>query len=310
MAAGGEAREGVTYGSFDNGTARRLAFSDGVEHIGVLYSAETLSEALGWMNESFGRHGTGFIDARGPWLGLLYLGLVALAWPLAGLLPRVAKSPMGAGYNWRRLLPLTVAPALLTPLILWKMPGDFLPLLMGDYLTLHFGLYGLLTGIGIWLGGRSQTPVVRPTISPLKFGVALLATAAYSMLAIGLPTDWFVISLAPGTERLPLILAMLCGTLPYFIADEWLTRGATAPRGAYAATKICFLVSLLIAIALNLPRLFFLAIIVPAILALFLVYGLFSGWTYRRTNVPLVGAIANALVFAWAIAVTFPVVNR
>jgi hypothetical protein len=81
-------------------------------------------------------------------------------------------------------------------------------------------------------------------------------------------------------------------------------------RWGYAATKLCFLLSLALAVALNLQRLFFLIIIIPAILLFFVVYGLFSGWAYRRTNHPLVGASANALVFAWAIAVTFPLVGR
>jgi hypothetical protein len=70
------------------------------------------------------------------------------------------------------------------------------------------------------------------------------------------------------------------------------------------------LVSLLLAIALNPPKLFFLAITVPVILAFFLVYGLLSAWTYRATKVPVVAALANALVFAWAVAVTFPLVDR
>jgi hypothetical protein len=101
---------------------------------------------------------------------------------------------------------------------------------------------------------------------------------------------------------------MLASTLPYFLADEWLTRGAGAARGGYALTKLCFLLSLALAIALSLERLFFLIIIVPAILLLFLVYGLLSSWTYGRTGHPFVAAAANALVFAWAIGVTFPVV--
>ena len=67
--------------------------------------------------------------------------------------------------------------------------------------------------------------------------------------------------------------------------------------------------SLVLAIALNPPRLFFLIIIVPVILLFLVVYGLFSGWAYRRTGQPLVGAVAVALAFAWAIAATFPVVG-
>jgi hypothetical protein len=310
MAAGGSARPGVTYGSFADGTARRLALAGGVEHIGVLYSRQSMSEALGWLNQAFGHRGDGFLDRRGPWLGLLFFGLIALARPLAGLLPEAAPRPLGLGLRWRRLLPVAIAPAVLTPLILWKLPTDFLPILLGDYLVVHFALYGLLTAAGMAVAGRRQdgdAPVAGSSRAMVAAGA--LALAAYSIFAFGLPIDRFVTSFVPHPGRLPLILAMLAGTLPYFIADEWLTRGRTAPRGAYAATKACFVLSLAFAVALNPQKLFFLVIIVPVILAFFVIYGLFSGWAYRRTNHPLVGALANALAFAWATAVTFPVVG-
>jgi hypothetical protein len=105
-------------------------------------------------------------------------------------------------------------------------------------------------------------------------------------------------------------MAALCtGTLPYFLADEWLTRDPAAPHGAYFVSKLCFLLSLVLAIALNLHRLFFLAIIVPAILLLFVVYGLFSRWAGRGTGHPAVAATANALAFGCFMAVTFPLVG-
>ncbi len=81
------------------------------------------------------------------------------------------------------------------------------------------------------------------------------------------------------------------------LADEWLTRGPSAGRGAYAASKLAFLASLGIAVALDFERLFFLLIIV---------HGLFSAWAYRRSGHPWAAGIANAVVFAWAIGVTFP----
>ncbi len=95
---------------------------------------------------------------------------------------------------------------------------------------------------------------------------------------------------------------------PYFLADEWLTRGPDAPRGAYLLSKLCFLASLAGAVALDLERLFFLIILTPALLLFFLVYGLFSRWAYGRARDPWVGALANAAVFAWAVGVTFPMV--
>jgi hypothetical protein len=304
MAAGGPPEEGVTYGSFADGSARRLALADGVEHIGVLYSAESMAEARDWLAGAFGRPPGGFVDARGPWLGLLFAGLVTLARPLSRLLPVVAPEGLGAGLRWRLLLPVAIAPAILTPLILWALPTSFLPLLLGDYLVVHFAVYGLLTAAGLWLAGGWRPA----SWSWRKLALAAALVAAYGLLVLGVPVDRYLSSFLPTEQRVPLILAMLAGTLPYFAADEWLTRGAASPLGGYALTKLCFLASLALAIALDLERLFFLIIIVPAILLLFLVYGLLAGWAYQRTGHPLVGGIANALVFAWAIAVTFPVV--
>ena len=340
MTAGDAAQQRQTYGRFDNGSARRSTLSGGVEHIGVLFSRQSLQEALAWLDQAFGRSeegranerranerraderraderraderraderwGDGWIDARGPWLGLLYLGLVALAWPLSGLLPRVAATPLGAGLRWRTLLPLAVLPALLTPLILWKLPTDFLPSLLGDYLTVHYAVYGLLTAGGLWLLLR-RLPAGRLLSWPYLAATALVA--AYCILAIGLPIDRYVTSFALPPGRAPIMLAVLVGTLAYSVADEWLTRGPNARWGAYGVTKACFVLSLVLAIALNPPRLFFLIIIVPVILLFLVVYGLFSGWAYRRTGQPLVSAVAVALAFAWAIAATFPVVG-
>ena len=306
-APGGKAIEGTTYGAFANGSARRAALSDGVEHIGVLYARESMAEALGWLDAAFGRRGDGFLDARGPWLGFLFLGLVALAWPLASLLPQATAEPAGAGLPWSRLLPVALAPPVLVPLALWKAPTGFLPILLGDYLTAHLALYGLLTLAGLWLAGGLRRPA--GSVSPWALAAAALAPAAYLLLALGLPIDRYVASFGPIPARLVLLPAVLAGTLPYFLADEWLTRGAAAPGGAYALTKLLFLLSLPLAVTLSLERLFFLVIIVPAILVFFVVYGLLSGWAYRRTGHPLPAGAANAVALAWAIAATFPLVG-
>lgn len=305
MTAGDAAQQRVTYGRFEDGTARRSTLSGGVEHIGVLFSRQSLVETLGWLNQAFGQQGDGWVDARGPWLGLLYLGLVALAWPLASLLPRVTAAPLGAGLRWSRLLPLAVLPALLVPLILWRVPTDFLPSLLGDYLTVHYAVYGLLTAAGLLLLRRPIAGRVRA----VPFAAATALVAAYCILAVGLPIDRYVTSFMLPPGRVPIMLAVLVGTLAYSVADEWATRGPGARWGAYAVTKACFVLSLVLAIALNPARLFFLVIIVPVILLFLIVYGLFSGWAYRRTGHPLVGAVAVALAFAWAIAATFPVVG-
>ena len=55
LTAGGSAVAGETYGHFSDGTARKLALARGVEHIGVLYSHDSMTEALRWLNAAFGK---------------------------------------------------------------------------------------------------------------------------------------------------------------------------------------------------------------------------------------------------------------
>jgi hypothetical protein len=137
-----------------------------------------------------------------------------------------------------------------------------------------------------------------------------LALAAYGTLGIGGALDAEVMAFRPVGDRWWLVAAMLAGLLPFFLADEWATRGPGAAPLAYAATKLCFLLSLALAIALDLKRLFFLIIIVPVILLLFLAFGRFSAWGWRATGHPWVAGIGNAAILAWAIATIFPLVAR
>ena len=138
---------------------------------------------------------------------------------------------------------------------------------------------------------------------------ATAVVTLYAVAGLGAVLDRYVMSFVAGVGRAPLIAAMLLGTLSYFLADEWLTRGPGAPRGAYAVTKIAFLCSLGLAVALDVQRLFFLLIIVPVIIGFFVLYGLLSKWVGQRTGHPIVAAVANAIGFAWAIGVTFPMLG-
>lgn len=305
--AGAPAQSGVTYGDISKGTARRMALARGVEHIGVLYSQDALNETVAWLNDVFGRNEAGFVDRRGKWLALLVAGLILLARPLSSLLPALAPTPLGAGLSWRRLIPLALAPAVLTPVLLWKTPTDFMPILLGDYLAVHLGLYGALTALGLWL--TRDRSVSLPKAPLMQMLACSLAVAAYYTLAFGLPLDAYVVSFFPIASRALLIVPIFVACAIYFLADEWLTRGEGAARGGYAFSKLCFIASLGIAVALNPRRLFFLVIIAIVIVILLTVYGILGRWVYARTRDPRPGALGAAFGLAWAIAVCFPIVD-
>lgn len=299
---------GTTYGDPSSGTGRLAMWSPGVEHIGVLYSRASSAAALDWLDRTFDRRPQPPAQpvARGAWILLLLGAVVALAQPLARALPVVAAPPRGANLSWRELWPLLLGPLMLTPLLLHVLPTHFLPVLVADYLAAHFALYGLLTAVGLRWRRRGQRVVTQRPPSATALAGAALAILAYAALAIGWSLDCHVTSFVPAPGRGLLLLATGVGTFSFFLADEWLTRGPGSARGAYAMSKLAFLASLGIAIALDFERLFFLIIIVPVIVLFFIVHGLFSTWAYRRTGHPWAAGLANAVVFAWAIGVTFP----
>lgn len=302
---------GVTYGDFEDGSARRAAFPPGVEHVAVLYSPTALRETVAWLDRSFGRSSGDVDDAndeRGVAIVLLFIGLMLLAWPLSRALPRVVEPARGMNPSWRELLPAALVPAILTPLLLVAFPADFLGVLVGGYLAVHFGVYGLITaGLCFWLRRRSPRPP-KPDGGrrPLAALLAIVVVTLYAAGAFGLAMDRYVTSFAITGPRVALLAWMLGGTLLYFLADDWLTRGTDVPRGAHLLTRVCFLLSLGLAVALSFEELFFLLLIAVVIVPYFVIYGLIGGWVYRKTGDPLVSALPVAVAFGWTLAVVFP----
>lgn len=312
LAAPEGAQPGRTYGDPVAGTGRRAAFAPFVEHVGVLYSPLSLQEAAKWLDAAFARPYPGDWNPghRGLWFALLIAGIIALARPVAELLPVVTPDPAGAGLGWRTLGPLLAVATVGTPLILRILPTHVLPVLVADYIAAHFATFGLVSAAGLALVRRrspaKQSPA-RLSMSALAVGVAVWTL--YILGAFGSALDTYAVSFVPPASRRTVILALLAGTALYFLSDEWLTRGPGAARFAYPVAKLAFLLSLALAVSLDFGRLFFLVIVVPVIMLLFLVFGLLSRWAYRRTNHPFVPAIANATFFAAAIGVTFPMLS-
>jgi len=300
-------RAGVTYGHFEDGSARRVAIADGVEHVGVLYSRDSMVESVAWLDNVFNRTGSGYADARGPSIVLLIAGVAMLVWPLSKALPVVARPPLGASLDWRRLLLVTVTPAVATPLLLWWFPADFLGVLVGGYLAVHFLVYGIVNVLCLWLLKRKGSlPRSDGKTDYRRLAIAAVIATSYTAGVIAWILDSYVTSFTITGPRLALVAWMLAGTLSYFLTDEWLSHGVSVARGGHLFSRFCFLLSLGIAVALSFEDLFFLLIIAGVIVIYFFIYGFFSRWIYAATGHPAVGAIANAVAFAWALTAVFP----
>ncbi|SDW15751.1 alpha/beta hydrolase family protein [Roseicitreum antarcticum] len=296
-----DAVAGQTVGDPATGTGRRAVFAPMVEHVGVLYSMTSLTEAQAWLDATFGRMSEINALQRGGWIALLLVAVVALGWPLAGLLP--AATTVAAPLSRGAFLITAGTPALLTPLVLWPFDTRFLPVLVADYLALHFAVYGALTlGLLAWMNRARLS-------GPHHWGRSLWIAAAVAVFGIavfGGVMDRYVASFFPHAGRVPIIAAMALGAVPFMLGDAFLTMGGRAAIWRTVTVRALFLASLGLAVALDFERLFFLLIILPVILLFFILFGVMGGWVGRRSGLPAAGGIGLGLVLAWSLGVTFP----
>ena len=119
------------------------------------------------------------------------------------------------------------------------------------------------------LAGDAGTRRLRAPARPNALAVAAFAIAAYGFIALVAPIDAYVTSFVPGPERTADRRRAARRRAVLFprrrMADA---RASGAARGAYPASKLAFLVSLGVAVALDFERLFFLILIVPIIATL------------------------------------------
>jgi hypothetical protein len=130
--------------------------------------------------------------------------------------------------------------------------------------------------------------------------------AVFGILGFGGVLDRYVASFLPVAGRIPVVLAMAAGAVPFLLADAVLTEGGRAPLWRVLAVRCLALASLGLAVALNFERLFFLLIILPVIVVFFLLFGTVGGWVGRATWRPAVAGAGLGLFLGWALAVTFP----
>lgn len=293
-----EAQLGQTVGDPAQGTGRRAVAAPVVEHVGVLYSQTALTEARDWLDAAFGRSSDGQVPARGGWIALLLVATVALGWPLARSLPQAnrAEQTLPPRLFWVA----TLVPAVLTPLALAPLQLQFLPVLVADYLAVHLGFYGLLTLALCWRFGllRGQFPLRAYWVAA---GVAMFGIAVF-----GGVLDRYVASFVPHAGRMVVIAGLALGAVPFFLGDAILTDGGRARFWRVVATRMAFLCSLALAVALDFDDLFFLVIILPVIVLFFLLFGTMGGWVGRRTGLPAASGMGLGLVLAWSLGVSFP----
>ena len=163
---------------------------------------------------------------------------------------------------------------------------------------MHLLTYGLISlGLLAWTGIKIRHVAWLPAA----------ALAAYGILIFGGALDRYVASFMPIAFRLPIIAAIAVGAFPFMLAESLVLNGGRASYWRVFLARGAFLASLGLAVALNIERLFFLLIIIPVIVAFFVVFGLMGGWVGRRTLSPASAGLGLGIILAWSLGVTFPI---
>jgi hypothetical protein len=184
------------------------------------------------------------------------------------------------------------------PILLWPVPLPLLPVLVADYLALHFAGLGLLV---LAIAGPAVWP--RLTVGSVLVGLVL---GALCLATFGLATDRYATAFVPGQGRLVILAALVPGVMLFTLGDAVLTEGGRSNWARLWVVRGAALLSLGLAVALRPGELFFLLMILPIILAYFLIFGLIGGWVGRATWRPIIPGLALGLVLGWALAATFP----
>lgn len=307
--------EGATdniYGDPSIGTARRLVNVPVVEHISILFSQVTYRKTVRWLDAVFSPEmitRQPVTDSRIGWVGLLFLAALMGFYPLSAALLRNKQSGSTPLVPTRPILIIAVSliAAVLSPVLLLVIPINWVPLTVGNYVAAYFLISGLMLCVGGWLTRRRWLLALTGW---RQLALPVFALSAYALLTLGVPAHLALVNFELSGIRIVIMPVVTLCLFVFFTADEALiARPSSAQRIIlYSISRLFVLVSLVVAIfVLRAP--FFLALLVPVFVLLFIWHGFYAHWLQQRVYAPWIAGWVNALVYAWFVSAVFPVVG-
>ena len=280
-----------------DGVVRRGALvAPGVEHVGVLYSPLTLRATLDWLNAAFDRQSDTKVVRIGGAIAAVLIGVIMLFWPLTLRLPA---QPVPSPSSGNPILAIW-APAVVTPLLLYPVQANFLPVLGVSYLVMHIGVYGVLMLALLWREG----------VRPVKFTLwPMLLLIVYALGIYGFFLDRYFTNFTPTGARIGYMGLIALGAVPFMLGDCLLLKAYQRPFWFGIVSRIAFFASVIAAIAMKPDSLLMLAFCLPVVVLFFLSYGLMARWLNARVQTPTAIGLAQGILLAFVLGIAFPIIG-
>ena len=272
--------------------SRRSVVAPFSEHVSVLQNRVARRAALAWLDRAYERTSDVTIWPTGWAILGLFAGLVMMMRPISRLAPR--RAPSTASLSNGQTAIVLLVPMVVAPISSILLDSDVLPVLVANYLVLHLLVFG---GLQLALLRLWRVPFGRLSLPALAILLAACAT-------FGVALDRYTANFWPTPGRFWIVSAMTIGAVPYMLADAVLTSTQSFLRRLL--TRISFLASLGIAVALDFEDLFFLILIGPVMVLFYLIFGTMGRHLSKRVG-PLPSGLALGVMLAWALGVSFPI---
>ena len=291
-------KENILYGSFDDGSARKIISIKNADHIGILFSKRT-QEAIGeWMNETFKIDPTIEANQMGIWIAIIFISMFFCFFFYISSLPK--KLNQHFDIPFKKFIFVNSCSLIFTPLILNFLKFEFVIFPAHNHLINHLFLYTCIclfciptNNLKTFFTNRS-IPLFLALI--LVYGI-FFGTALNSYVSTFIPMSG---------QRLSLLIMLLIGTIPYMIYLQILFNAKTYNWLMVVIAKIQLLCSLVISIALNFEELFLIGYAILLFLLFSIFFGSLSNKLSKRVYSQISVGFANAVMLAWAYSTALP----
>lgn len=265
------------------GVERRAVAAPWVGHVGVLWSATTLTEVADWLGNG------GHPKTTGLWIAVLLASIVGIFWPLAKQLPRALSAPTP-----------TARMAVMASII--ASPVAFMAGLSGLSALGLASFGGLAVCFGVW--GVVVLLVLRPQFQFSNADVWTgLALIIWGIGIFAFAMDRYAAAFVPSGQRVPLMALLILPMIAFALADRVMVHGRHPV--IRMLLRLPFIAALLCAMIVRPDGIGLLFTVLPVLVLFFSVYGTMAAWAARERGLLGVG-IASGVILAWSIAASTP----